>query len=56
MQTTKQWQKPQLVILGRGTKEEAVLFACKWSQGNATGPTGPNCTTGNTDCVDIRNS
>jgi hypothetical protein len=25
----KQWVKPQLVILGRGTPEENVLTACK---------------------------
>jgi len=31
MEPKKQWQKPQLVILGRGTPEEAVLGACKYN-------------------------
>jgi len=39
MQTTKQWQKPQLVILGRGTPEEKVLLGCKSQTG--IGPTPP---------------
>jgi hypothetical protein len=35
----KKWTTPQLVVLGRGTADEAVLAACK-----ATGTSGPGLT------------
>lgn len=56
MDTKKQWQKPQLVILGRGTEEEKVLFACKYP--GSDGPTGSGgngnnrgCSTNSTPCT-----
>ncbi len=29
MNMKKQWQKPKLIVLGRGKAEESVLTACK---------------------------
>lgn len=40
MKPDKQWKKPQLVVLGRGTEEEAVLQACKHT--NPLGGQNPN--------------
>ena len=41
METHKKiWQKPQLVILGRGRPEERVLAFCKYT-GNRVGPYDP---------------
>lgn len=37
-ETTKQWEKPQLIVMVRGKPEEAVLSACK----NTTIDTGYN--------------
>jgi len=50
----KHWQKPRLVILGRGTEEEKVLLACKYRNNPAIGPlTNQNhtrCNQGNANC------
>jgi hypothetical protein len=34
----KQWERPQLVVLGRGTPEENVLQACKQVQKEVINP------------------
>ena len=34
----KQWTKPQLVVLTRGTPEESVLVGCKLSNNPSPGP------------------
>jgi hypothetical protein len=31
---------------------EAVLAGCKLSTGGSAGPTGPNCKSGNTACIE----
>ena len=39
----KRWSKPQLIVLARGTPEEAVLAACKRiDQVNPTEQNGPS--------------
>jgi hypothetical protein len=40
VQKKKKWEKPKLIVIGRGTTEESVLGHCKGStiQGNS-GPT-----------------
>ena len=46
METQKKtWEKPQLVVLGRGTPEERVLKVCKGTnwQGPITNPSTGNC-------------
>lgn len=53
MAEKKQWAKPQLVILGRGTEEEKVLLACKYRQSTALEPTQSGqsrCNQGNLNC------
>ena len=52
----KRWNKPQLIVLARGTPEEAVLDSCKRiDQVNPTGQQGPaetrqsDCSRGYTD-------
>jgi hypothetical protein len=44
-QQKKQWQKPVLIIIGRGTPEENVLSACKTTANN----TSPN----SNFCIDV---
>lgn len=50
----KQWDRPQLIVLGRGTPEENVLQACKQVHKEIVNPVsgqqnckaldpGPNC-------------
>ncbi len=34
----KQWTRPQLIVLGRGTPEERVLETCKHPQAQQVGP------------------
>ena len=36
----KTWEKPQLIILARGTPEENVLTHCKYIGAVVTGPLG----------------
>ena len=50
----KQWSKPQLIVLGRGTPEENVLKNCK--AGNAVGPTGAGCTALGINCASTNRS
>lgn len=38
--TKKQWTKPQLIVLARGTPEEAVLTHCKTIDQTGTGASG----------------
>ena len=45
----KPWKKPELVVLVRGTPEEAVLRACKGAQGTNSGY-GPDSYLYN-DCI-----
>ena len=44
----RQWSKPQLIVLGRGTPEENVLAACK--HGGNIGPGVGNCKNKGTEC------
>ncbi len=39
---TRQWERPELVILLRGRPEENVLAGCK-NHTNLTGPNPPGC-------------
>jgi hypothetical protein len=40
----KPWIRPQLIVLGRGRPEEAVLITCKGQEiGQGAGPTGSKC-------------
>ena len=41
MDSKKQWETPQLIVLGKGTPEENVLSTCKYTGG--IGMPGPNC-------------
>ena len=41
MESKKQWETPQLIVLGKGTPEENVLKHCKNTGG--IGLPGPNC-------------
>jgi len=50
MEEKKQWIKPQLIILGRGTPEENVLLTCKLQTGPPSGPLAGNCSPGGVDC------
>jgi hypothetical protein len=43
MEEKKQWHKPQLIILGRGKPEEAVLGQCKNIAGGNNTPSSPQC-------------
>lgn len=43
MEQKKQWEKPHLVVLGRGTPEESVLATCKQQQSAQGGPDGTTC-------------
>lgn len=44
MENKREWQKPQLVILGRGTQEEQVLATCKTTTvPSAPGPNTKTC-------------
>ena len=51
----KTWIKPQLIVLVRGTAEEAVLIACK---SGTTGPAlgGSSPSTSDTGCSSLRSS
>jgi hypothetical protein len=54
----KQWQKPVLVVIGRGRPEERVLENCKYT-GRGFGPLSTNnCKNANGpgDCSAIGNS
>jgi hypothetical protein len=42
-QKKKEWTSPQLVVVGRGMPEEAVLVACKTALLPAVGPNGHIC-------------
>ena len=50
----KQWSKPQLIVLGRGTPEENVLAGCKNS--GTGGPGGKNNCNKAGGCFTIGNS
>jgi len=48
----KQWEKPQMIVLGRSKPEEGILAACKSTDGSPPGPASkcnpqnpPNCRT-----------
>jgi hypothetical protein len=43
----KQWQKPVLIIIGRGKPEENVLAACKINTETVLGPNGKTCADNN---------
>lgn len=47
MSNKKQWIKPQLIVLGKGTTEEMVLSGCKYHGGinPKGGPGTKNCKT-----------
>lgn len=45
-QVRKKWTAPQLVVLARGTPEEAVLAGCKYAGVAKLGP-NVNCTKAN---------
>ena len=49
-----EWTKPELIILARNRREEAVWTICK-SEGNAIDSTGQNnnCVTWDTACADV---
>jgi hypothetical protein len=51
MENKKQWIKPQLIILGRGTPEELVLTTCKRGNNTAPGPRFEACNRAATDCL-----
>jgi len=38
----KQWLRPQLIVLARGTPQENVLTSCKTKNPNVPEVTGPN--------------
>ena len=48
----KKWERPQLIILARGTPEENVLYQCKTEHGAIIGPAAgiqqSTCGTGDT--------
>lgn len=57
MKSKKQWQRPQLLILGRGAPEEKVLLACKYNGATLSGPLEKNnCKQGNVGCQVLRSS
>ena len=37
----REWQKPQIKVLVKGTPEESVLWACKGASGTGGTPGGP---------------
>lgn len=39
----EKWQRPQLIVLGRGTPEENVLAGCKTSKLSGGGATVVSC-------------
>jgi hypothetical protein len=51
MEGKKQWVKPQLIVLGRGTPEENVLLSCKTGIGGTQGPGTGNCAPGGIPCL-----
>jgi len=55
----KKWTTPHLIVLGRGTPEENVLFGCKMSTLNGSGATNKKCGKGggcNSKCSVISTS
>jgi len=42
----EKWQRPQLIVLGRGTPEENVLAGCKMTGMNAQAGTQKMCSRG----------
>jgi hypothetical protein len=52
MEEKKQWIKPQLIILGRGTPEEVVLAACKTGAIPVFGPDKTTCDAAPGPCHD----
>lgn len=52
MENKKEWTKPQLILLGRGTPEELVLTTCKRGNDPALGPSAYfACNRAATDCL-----
>jgi hypothetical protein len=43
-QEKKQWEKPVLIVIGRGNPEENVLAVCKSTTMNEPGPNTGQCT------------
>jgi len=41
--SSKQWQKPVLIVIGKARPDEQVLAICKLQGGNRLGPNNLNC-------------
>lgn len=55
----KIWEKPELIVLVKGTPEEFVLQACKWPTGPGNGPRGydnDGCYYSSTACSSLTTS